>query len=498
MKNSMTYIAWFFLGWSAFMATAQAASFDCEKASTKIEKIVCGNVELSKLDEDLSRAYKAAMQSDNNSESTRQAQKKWIKERNNCQDTDCVILAYRTRISELTSSSSSTNSANVSGSKNVREIVTSTKATILTAAQAKRPEYVYVVHPSSGNVSAYLINAATGTLTPVPGSPFAAGRMPSSFTVNPAGTFAYVTNSESRDISAYRINAANGALTPVPGSPFAAGKEIPALVAFNPAGTFAYVEESPESTESARQGAFGDVLAYRINTATGALTPVPGGPFAAGWGEDAPYFVAVNPAGTIAYVNDTLAYRINADTGALAPVPDKQPVFFSVPNSIMSNTVGTLVYAYDNVGPRDKPFKITAYRVNTTTGGLTPISDSSLGTDGAPNNVTVNPTGTLLYVANTVSAQNSSVTAFRINATTGALTPVPGGPFVAAKGILYITINPSGTVAFVVTCEERSDKCSILVYHINATTGALTPSTSNSSSAVTIEYEDPPITIIQP
>lgn len=37
---------------------AQAASFDCDKAATKIEKMICSDKELGSLDEDLLKAYK--------------------------------------------------------------------------------------------------------------------------------------------------------------------------------------------------------------------------------------------------------------------------------------------------------------------------------------------------------------------------------------------------------------------------------------------------------
>jgi uncharacterized protein len=45
------------LGWLVLEFTAQAASFDCGKAGTKVEKIVCSDADLSKLDEELNAAY---------------------------------------------------------------------------------------------------------------------------------------------------------------------------------------------------------------------------------------------------------------------------------------------------------------------------------------------------------------------------------------------------------------------------------------------------------
>jgi 6-phosphogluconolactonase len=60
-------------------------------------------------------------------------------------------------------------------------------------------------------------------LTPVAGSPFPAGSLSASVTVDPTGQFVYVANTNSSNVSAYVIDGITGALTPVPGSPFPAG-----------------------------------------------------------------------------------------------------------------------------------------------------------------------------------------------------------------------------------------------------------------------------------
>ncbi|MCX7194531.1 MAG: beta-propeller fold lactonase family protein, partial [Proteobacteria bacterium] len=100
--------------------------------------------------------------------------------------------------------------------------------------------FAYVANFGANTVSAYTIAADTGVLTPVPGSPFAAGTNPISVTVSPNGAFAYVANMNSNDVSAYIIAAGTGVLTPVPGSPFAAGS-FPNSVTVSPNGAFAYV-----------------------------------------------------------------------------------------------------------------------------------------------------------------------------------------------------------------------------------------------------------------
>lgn len=81
--------------------TAQAASFDCAKAGTKVEKLICGDAELSKLDEELNTAYKTALQDKQQADTVRQAQKQWMKERNGCADVGCVKGAYEGRLISL-------------------------------------------------------------------------------------------------------------------------------------------------------------------------------------------------------------------------------------------------------------------------------------------------------------------------------------------------------------------------------------------------------------
>jgi uncharacterized protein len=41
-----------------------AASFDCGKAASEVEKLICGDDELSKLDDSLSEAYQEALKTE--------------------------------------------------------------------------------------------------------------------------------------------------------------------------------------------------------------------------------------------------------------------------------------------------------------------------------------------------------------------------------------------------------------------------------------------------
>lgn len=83
--------------------------------------------------------------------------------------------------------------------------------------------FVYVANQYDGAISGFSIALGTGTITPVPGSPFPTlGSAPYAITVDPTGRFLYTAdanfNSSPDVISAFTINPATGALTPVAGT----------------------------------------------------------------------------------------------------------------------------------------------------------------------------------------------------------------------------------------------------------------------------------------
>lgn len=180
-------------------------------------------------------------------------------------------------------------------------------------------EFAYVANQVPNNFSAYAINASTGALTQVTGSPFAAGYRPRPVVIDPTGKFAYVVNGgsisgkHSGNVSAYAINARTGALTQVKGSPLHAGRG-PSAAAVDPAGEFAYVTDYEDDPYSISR-----ILVYAINLRSGALTQVKGSRSRAGSGPDS---LMIDRHGKFAYVvnyysSDVSAYAINATTGGL-------------------------------------------------------------------------------------------------------------------------------------------------------------------------------------
>ncbi len=78
-----------------------AASFDCAKANSKVERMICDIPELSKLDEKLSDIYGLAVRYDENVDAIREAQRNWLRFRNSCRDPICVKGSYESRIEDF-------------------------------------------------------------------------------------------------------------------------------------------------------------------------------------------------------------------------------------------------------------------------------------------------------------------------------------------------------------------------------------------------------------
>lgn len=84
------------------IASAGATSFDCKKASTSIEKRICADPELSRLDEQLTTLYQKSLDTSENKIVIRRKQHEWLTgKRDTCRDEQCVKAAYTARIQEL-------------------------------------------------------------------------------------------------------------------------------------------------------------------------------------------------------------------------------------------------------------------------------------------------------------------------------------------------------------------------------------------------------------
>ncbi|MBH0005304.1 lysozyme inhibitor LprI family protein [Psychrobacter sp. SWN149] len=91
------------LGACLLSTYANAASFDCNKAATWVEKTVCDSPELSKLDETMAKKYKSNLATSSNYEDSKvfkdrliANQRTWLTfQRDTCKSEECLIREYK-------------------------------------------------------------------------------------------------------------------------------------------------------------------------------------------------------------------------------------------------------------------------------------------------------------------------------------------------------------------------------------------------------------------
>lgn len=83
------------------VAFADGPAFNCAKATTKVEKMICADQTLSSADSVNTDLYKEVVQTADNPNQVKQEQRLWLKARNACQTVDCIAKAYDTRYNQL-------------------------------------------------------------------------------------------------------------------------------------------------------------------------------------------------------------------------------------------------------------------------------------------------------------------------------------------------------------------------------------------------------------
>jgi len=82
---------------------AHATSFDCKKASTYVEKEICSDTMLGKLDDALTENYSAMLATDlgDGGAGLKKEQRAWLIERNKCTTNKCLVDEYRKRVDDV-------------------------------------------------------------------------------------------------------------------------------------------------------------------------------------------------------------------------------------------------------------------------------------------------------------------------------------------------------------------------------------------------------------
>jgi 6-phosphogluconolactonase len=207
----------------------------------------------------------------------------------------------------------------------------------------------------------------------------------------------------------------------------------------------------------------GNSISAFANDGTGALTPVPGSPFAV---SGQPFGIAATPNNQFLYVtsfqnNQVSEFFINPGNGTLTPLVCTTTATTDVqPLKIAINPAGTLLYTANQVG------SITGFSINATTGCLTVISTTP--TDATARGITIDQSGQFVYVV----TQAGGIDAFQIGAS-GTLTRLAIAGFDSGSGTM-LAVKAVPTFELLMATDGGNTN-NIITLHVNSASGTLTP-----------------------
>ena len=301
---------------------------------------------------------------------------------------------------------------------------------------------LYVINRTSEDLSAYSISRSDGALTSAPGSPFAIGRVPRSLAVSPSGAYVYVaaqnsTTDHTSFIYPFAVQS-DGSLTPVAGSPYSTvdGANV---ITTDPQGKFLYVGSWPSSTTTIIAG---QIDAYSI-ASNGALTPVPGSPFALPSSPCAAVALdmAVHPSGNFLILATggcgLVIYGIDRTSGTLSLVngsPFPPGISHNGVNSVAVDPQGAYLWVVDEYCFSGCSVGTENWKFDSTSGVPTYLSS---GTAGCGELARSDPSGKFVYEIGSTSSNTAcggstavpGIWGFGVNRGSGSLNNISGSPW---------------------------------------------------------------------
>jgi DNA-binding beta-propeller fold protein YncE len=288
--------------------------------------------------------------------------------------------------------------------------------------------FLFAVDSVSLGIDTFAIDPTNGFLTPQTqiSPPPAPGGF-TSLVIDPSGSYLYATVALQASVYAYAIGA-NAALTPLTKSPFAAGS-FPVALAVDPQSSYLYAANNQDGT----------ISAYTIG-AGGTLAPIAGSPFRAVATNAGLDSLVTPPAGGFLYAHagvgtgtGVYVFAINAQTGALSKPgsPFLSPQVGT--SSLAMAPSGAFIYLANQLSNQ-----MSVARVNPQSGALTAVPGSPFVGGGITGQITPDASGQFVYTAG-----NTSVSGFAFNSTTGALTVLPTSPYISGQAGYVLVVRPS-------------------------------------------------------
>ena len=297
-----------------------------------------------------------------------------------------------------------------------------------------------------GSIAGFSVTAGTGVLTALAGSPYDSGAgNPIAYATDGSGRL-FVSSPLTGMLIGPRVlvyTLASGVLAGVSGNPFISGVSRGAHGVLHPGGFYLVADRLGHK-----------VASFQI-VGTGAdttLNAVSGSPFESG-GPGTIALTVTQDGGHVVAANtgsrNLTVFEIDARTGTLTPV-----IVQSVNSLGASGNVSGLAFAqraeggfvYALEGTDGGPNQIYGFRLNPT-GTLTPLPDFPIASGGTASAFSffehVAYLNGRLYIVNDGT---NTVTAFKVNRTTGALTALPFSPITLPSGVWScVAVHPSGS-----------------------------------------------------
>jgi 6-phosphogluconolactonase (cycloisomerase 2 family) len=322
--------------------------------------------------------------------------------------------------------------------------------------------YVYAAISGASQIVVFREDPNSGVLTAITGSPFTAGSGAHGLALHPSKKFLYVANSGESDISLFKVSS-GGVLTEV--TPRTAAGITPVILAMDSAGSFLFAANVGSN----------NISAYSIDSGTGALTPVSGSPFPVG---TLPLNMTVSSSGSVVYVScagspgtvQAFSVDFSVTPAKLTPLNGSPYQAGTNPTGLTIDPSGTHLYTA-NTGDNS----ISEFSIGSD-GTLTEILGSPIGeTFTAPLALLVDPSGKYLFVANEGS---NNVAAYTIDSG-GALTILTNSPFGSGAEPSFLAADPNGKYLLV----GSQSGAAIQVFTLDPSTGTLTSVGTNSTGS---------------
>jgi 6-phosphogluconolactonase (cycloisomerase 2 family) len=288
--------------------------------------------------------------------------------------------------------------------------------------------YVYMTtaKTSPGVIDQYSLDFQTGALGPI-GTPVAAGNNPTRLVATPSGQFVYVVNTGDSTVQEFAVQ---GDGTLVSKNVYKTTGSVPNAIAIDPQGAFLYVTCTYQQGYSATNPGPGSVTIFPVNSDNSLGTPL-----TQNVGIN-PVGVAVSYFNHFVYVLDQqtsttgliLGFSQNTTTGALTPVPGTTvstttPTVVTgfpagqVPSAIAEEPTSRFLYVTDQAANQ-----LIGYTV-LPSGALLPMVNGPFPTGQFPINLVIDPQGTVMYVVN---YNANSVEGYAIDEGTGTPSAAAG------------------------------------------------------------------------